>query len=64
MIHKQDLHEMKEYKFQERDSVDPRVVVMFCRKLQIAFLSPEQSGIAFGLPSLRYTFKISFLFEI
>lgn len=32
MIHKQDLHEMKEYKFQERDSVDPRVVVMFCRQ--------------------------------
>lgn len=32
MIHKQDLHEMKEYKFQERDSADPRVVVMFCRQ--------------------------------
>jgi len=32
MIHKQDLHAMKEYKFQERDSVDPSVVVMFCRQ--------------------------------
>lgn len=32
MIHEQDVHAMKEYKFQERDSVDPRVVVMFCRQ--------------------------------
>lgn len=32
MIHKQDVHARKEYKIQERDSVDPRVVVMFCRQ--------------------------------